>query len=76
MNGDIPIRGVIPQKLQRLWKVLSAQDYGWGVRAEDVAQTLSMPRRTVNRYLKVLNDLGRARRKGWHWFAEGRTWDL
>ena len=74
MNNKNIIRGVEIHKLKRVFYLLGRLDYGRGVLAAEITQESKMPRRTVNRYLEVLGKLARAKRIGWHWFADGWTW--
>lgn len=59
----------------RVHRVVRSLDYGHGVMAIEVMDTLGLPRRTTNRHLASLQREGRVKRKGRFWHSNDDNQD-
>ena len=58
------------QREKRKWTIWQMLFGGFGMREKEISEELGVDRRTINNYLRELEDEGKASHDGWVWYGD------
>jgi len=61
-------QGERDDRRHRIFRLL--QRHCWGLRESEIAEEMGIKRRTINSYLRELQEARQAEKEGWLWFAK------